>query len=98
MNAIEFGSQAWDEAWAALAAALAKQTLPAEGGGTVRCSMDDFMLMGSNAPGCYAFKDTTTRNYLYLLADGSLRIPNLGEPFHRGLYAHTEYEGEGARA
>jgi hypothetical protein len=75
--------------WSLLAEALARSPLPSAGGGTIRCTADDFMLMvEDDGHGRAGFKNSLTRNYVYLDHDsGALYIPKTTQYFLRGEFA-----------
>lgn len=81
-------SDEWNKRWGQLDAALKLTPLPTEDGNTVQCDLGDFMLVGvDDATGAAHFKNTVTRNYLYVGADGKLEIPT-GGSFRLGFFAH----------
>lgn len=69
------GTDAWESLWRRLDAALAGAPLPDGEGGSVKCTMLDFMLM-SVVDGIAAFKHIDTRCYLTLLPGGGIRLPS----------------------
>lgn len=49
-------------------------------------SADDFMLMRVRDDGTLDFKHRDTRNYLFVLPDGRMLIPDTGAPFALGHF------------
>lgn len=84
---VDRDSTTWARVWGALESALKSTPLPAHGGGTVTCGLDDFMLVGVDGSGNAHFKNTVTRNYLLIESSGALVIPT-GAAFHQGFFAH----------
>lgn len=69
------GTAAYESLWQRLDAALAGTPLPDGQGGSVHCTMLDFMLM-SVVDGVAAFKHVDTRCYLWLHPDGGSGLPD----------------------
>lgn len=66
---------------------LAESKLPCENGPHRWAQASEFMLMGYNFTRReWQFKHGDTRNYLFVSADGFLRIPMTEEPFHLGYF------------
>lgn len=74
-------------AFKTLAAALAHYGLPtANGPDRVGVDVGEFMLMGKNPDGSWAFKHRFSRNYLYCSPEGKLVVPCDNEPFYMGTF------------
>jgi len=58
----------------------------ADGNSIATPSADDFMLMRVRDDGTLDFKHRDTRNYLFVLPDGRLLIPDTGAPFALGYF------------
>jgi len=86
MRFIERDTPEWNETWARLQDAINNNRLPGYNGGTVRTTLDDWMLMYLEANGTAAFKHRDTRNYIYVQSDGELVVPQTDSPWHRGVF------------
>jgi len=72
-------------AFRTLTALLSRQPLPSLAQGSRYASADEFELMAI-VDDSAQFKHRHTRNYVYVQADGTLKIPRLEQPFLRGYF------------
>ena len=86
MRFIDRNDPEWDETWGRLQDAINNNRLPAEGGGTTKTTLDEWMLMYINDDGTAAFKHCDTRNYIYIRPDGELIVPKTASPWMRGTF------------
>lgn len=86
MRSIDRNTSEWDAVWGKLRLALEQKPLPTGDGKQEFCNIDGFMLMGVDDSGRTYFKDSMTRNYLLLLPDGTLEIPE-GGLWYGGVFA-----------
>jgi hypothetical protein len=91
MRIIERNSNEWHSFWTRLASTLEQTPLPTEDGKQAYCNIDGFMFMGIDDLDRAHFKDSTTRNYLFLLPDGTLEIPE-GALWYGGVFAAQDGE------
>ncbi|WP_347990094.1 hypothetical protein [Methylomonas sp. AM2-LC] len=88
MRQIDRDSDEWHKVWQSLDAALNETLLPGQCGQKIKCSLNDFMLMGVNLQERVGFKDIHTRCYLFLLPDGSIETPS------GGMWYAGEFSGD----
>lgn len=69
-----------------LTEALKMKSLPTSKGTLRQAKASEFMLMHTDAQGRTGFKHSDTRNYLFLMPDGTLYVPQTKEPFMRGEF------------